>query len=252
LNDFSNGHFMKKAIIVGATSGIGREVAVILLRKGWQLGLAGRREEELKSLQALAPERISIEKLDVTENDAPQHLLQLIRRTGGMDLFLLTSGIGHRNMELLPDIELQTIRTNASGFVRMVTVAFHFFREQKGGHIAVVSSVAGTKGLGMAPAYSASKRFQNTYIEALSQLAHTQRIPIYFTDIRPGFVATSLLDKNKRYPMLMDVERVARLIVRALNRRKRIAIIDCRYAALVFFWKLLPGWLWERIRFTTK
>jgi short-subunit dehydrogenase len=252
LNDFSKAHFMKKAIIVGATSGIGREVAVILLEKGWQLGLAGRREEELKSLQALAPERISIEKLDVTKDDAPQHLFQLIRQTGGMDLFLLTSGIGHQNMELLPDIELQTINTNASGFVRMVTAAFHFFREQKGGHLAVISSVAGTKGLGMAPSYSASKRFQNTYIEALSQLSHTQKIPIYFTDIRPGFVATALLDKDKRYPMLMDVERVARLIVRALNRRKRIAVIDCRYAVLVFFWKLLPGWLWERIRFVAE
>ncbi|MDR0756823.1 MAG: SDR family NAD(P)-dependent oxidoreductase [Tannerella sp.] len=239
---------MKKAIIVGATSGIGREVAKVLLCDGWQLGLAGRREEALNELQALAPERISVEVLDVTAADAPQRLLRLIRQTGGMDLFLLTSGIGFHNVELLPDIEIKTVDTNVEGFVRMVTAAFHFFSEQNDGHIAVVSSVAGTKGMGGAPSYSASKRFQNTYIEALSQLAHIRKLPICFTDIRPGFVATSLLDKNRSYPMLMDVEYVAHHIVRALRKRKRIAVIDWRYALTVFFWRLLPGRMWERMK----
>ncbi|MDR1602380.1 MAG: SDR family NAD(P)-dependent oxidoreductase [Tannerella sp.] len=239
---------MKKVIIVGATSGIGREVAKMLLEDGWQLGVAGRREEELNVLKTLAPERISTEVLDVTAADAPQSLLRLIRQTGGMDLFLLTSGIGFHNVELQPDIEIKTVGTNVEGFVRMVTTAFHFFSEQNSGHIAVVSSVAGTKGMGGAPSYSASKRFQNTYIEALSQLSRMRKLPIRFTDIRPGFVATSLLDKNRRYPMLMDVEYVARRIVRALKKRKRIAIIDWRYALTVFFWRLLPGWVWERIK----
>jgi short-subunit dehydrogenase len=239
---------MKKAIIVGATSGIGREVAKALLKDDWQLGLAGRRGDALNELKALAPERISIEMLDVTAADAPQRLLRLIRQTGGMDLFLLTSGIGFHNVELQPDIEIKTVGTNVEGFVRMITTAFHFFSEQNDGHIAVVSSVAGTKGMGGAPSYSASKRFQNTYIEALSQLAHRRKLPIRFTDIRPGFVATPLLDKNKRYPMLMDVEYVARRIVRALKKRQRIAIIDWRYALTVFLWRLLPGRVWERMR----
>jgi short-subunit dehydrogenase len=239
---------MKKAIIVGATSGIGREVARVLLNEGWQLGVAGRREEELKALKALAPERISTEVLDVTASGAAQNLLRLIRQTGGMDLFLLTSGVGYQNTALQPDIELKTVNTNVEGFVRMVTTAFHFFSEQNGGHIAVVSSVAGTRGMGGAPSYSASKRFQNTYIEALSQLAHIRKLPIRFTDIRPGFVDTPLLDKNQHYPMLMNVEYVARRIVRALKKRKRIAVIDWRYALTVFFWQLLPGWVWERIK----
>ncbi|MDR1408523.1 MAG: SDR family NAD(P)-dependent oxidoreductase [Tannerella sp.] len=243
---------MKKAIIVGATSGIGREVAGILLNEGWQLGVAGRREEELKSLKALAPERVSIEVLDVTAADASQGLLRLIRQTDGMDVFLLASGIGAQNMELQSDIEEQTVHTNVEGFVRMVTTAFRFFRERNGGHIAVISSVAGTKGMSVAPSYSASKRFQSTYIEALAQLAHTLKLPIRFTDIRPGFVMTPLLDRNKHYPMLMEVGRVARLIVKALKKQKRIAVIDRRYALLVFFWRLIPGWAWERMRLAKK
>jgi short-subunit dehydrogenase len=114
--------------------------------------------------------------------------------------------------------------------------------------LAVISSIAGTKGMGSAPAYSATKRFQNTYIDALAQLAHMQNLNIRFTDIRPGFVATALLNDGNKYPMLMNPERVANHIVRALNHHKRMVIIDKRYALLVFFWRLIPQWLWERMK----
>jgi short-subunit dehydrogenase len=165
-----------------------------------------------------------------------------------MDLFFLSSGIGRQNPELQPEIELRTVETNALGFTRMVTAAFHYFREQRGGHLAVISSIAGTKGMGSAASYSATKRFQNTYLEALAQLSHDRKLNIRFTDIRPGFVATAILDATKQYPMLMKPERVAAHIVRALNRHRRIAVIDRRYAWLVFVWRLIPRWLWERMK----
>ena len=100
--------------------------------------------------------------------------------------------------------------------------------------------------LGSAPAYSATKRFQNTYIDALDQLAHMKKLNISFTDIRPGFVATPLL-KDDKYPLLMHTSQVASQIVKAISRRKRVAIIDWRYQFIVFFWKLIPGWLWVRL-----
>ena len=132
------------------------------------------------------------------------------------------------------------------GFTQMVDYAWAYFKGQGGGHIAVISSIAGTKGLGAAPSYSASKRFQNTYIESLSQLARMQKLPITFTDIRPGFVKTDLL-KSDHYPLLMQPDKVARQIVSALMKRKRCVIIDWRYRLLVFFWRLLPSALWERL-----
>jgi short-subunit dehydrogenase len=239
---------MKRAIIIGATSGIGREVAKKLLEAGWRVGVAGRREEELMTLQTSFPERVSLQVLDIMRDDAPERLQWLIAQTGGMNLFLLSSGVGWENPELQPETELRTVETNALGFTRMVTAAFHYFREHGGGHLAIISSVAGTKGLGSAPSYSATKRFQNTYLEALAQLAHSQQLNIHFTDIRPGFVATALLNSTKHYPMLMKPERVAAHIVRALNRHRRVAIIDWRYAWLVFFWRRIPLWLWERMR----
>ncbi|MDR0814448.1 MAG: SDR family NAD(P)-dependent oxidoreductase [Bacteroidales bacterium] len=243
---------MKHAIIIGATSGIGQEVAKKLLADGWQLGIAGRREQELQAFRQMFPhQQIAIQVLDVTREDAHQRLDELIEQNGGMDLFFLASGIGRQNVDLEPDLELRTAETNVTGFIRMVTAAFRYFKTRNGGHIAVISSIAGTKGLGVAPAYSATKRFQNTYIDALAQLAHIEKINIRFTDIRPGFVKTALLSDNNKYPMLMKPERVAALIVKALYRKKRVAVIDRRYACLVFFWKLIPRLLWERLSIKT-
>ncbi|MEE0976492.1 MAG: SDR family NAD(P)-dependent oxidoreductase, partial [Bacteroidales bacterium] len=115
------------------------------------------------------------------------------------------------------------------------------------GHIAVISSIAGTKGLGVAPAYSATKAMQNTYIQSLSQLARIKKADISFTDIRPGFVATDLLNSNKHYPLLMKKEKVAKAIVKALKSKKRVLVIDWKFRIVVFFWRLIPSCIWERI-----
>lgn len=238
---------MKRIVIVGATSGIGLETARLCIRQGWRVGAAGRRREALDALRAEAPEQVEVEALDINCDDAPEHLARLIERLGGMDIYLHSSGIGSRNTELRPDIEIATLRTNGEGFVRMVTAAFGYFRAHGGGHLAVISSIAGTKGLGSAPAYSATKRMQNTYIDALAQLAHMEKLNIRFTDIRPGFVATPLLAGDGHYPMLMQVGKVAARIMKVLKRQRRRVVIDRRYAVMVFFWKMIPEWLWERL-----
>ena len=242
---------MKRAVIIGASSGIGYEVAKILITQGWTIGAAARREDKLEELKSLAPEKIFIQSIDVTLEDAPANLQLLIDKLGGMDLFFLSSGIGFQNTTLEPSIEIKTVQTNAEGFVRMTTAAFNYFKEHGGGHLAVISSIAGTKGLGVAPAYSATKRFQNTYIDALNQLASMQKLNIKFTDIRPGFVKTNLLNDGKHYPLLMTPQFVAEKIVSAINHNKRVAIIDWKYRVLVFFWRLIPRCIWCRLSIKT-
>ena len=240
---------MKRAVIMGATSGMGQEVARILAGKGWKIGVAGRREEKLKELQQLFPQSIEYQVIDIEKENAPELLLSLIDKIGGMDLYFHGSGVGWHNEELDLSTELKTVSTNALGFTRMVDSAWHYFRQKGEGHIAVISSIAGVKGLGPAPSYSATKSFDNTYIQALAQLSRSSGLKIRFTDIRPGFVDTPLLDTSKHhYPMLMDQNKVARKIVRAVERKKRVAVIDWRYRILVFFWRLIPNCIWERIR----
>lgn len=238
---------MKRIVIVGATSGMGLEVARLAIRAGWRVGAVGRRTALLKALQDEAPEQVEIEPIDITDITADEQLVRLIERLGGMDIYLHSSGIGSQNETLDPAIELATAQTNGEGFIRMVTAAYIWLREHGGGQIAVISSIAGTRGLGAAPAYSATKRMQNTYIDALAQLARMQRAKIRFTDIRPGFVATPLLASDRGYPMLMPADRVARRIFRAIIRQRRRVVIDGRFALLVFFWRLIPAWLWERL-----
>ena len=204
--------------------------------------------EPLLEIKTLAPERVEVMAIDVTQSDAGDLLLTLIQRMDGIDLYFHASGIGHQNRTLVPDIEMRTMDTNAVGFTRMIGTAYRYFAERGEGHIVAITSIAGTKGLGPAPAYSATKALQSTYLQALEQQAHQRGLPIRITDIRPGFVDTALLRGDFHYPMLMRPESVARDIVRSIHHRHHIRIIDLRYRILTFFWRLVPNWLWRRMR----
>ncbi len=280
----------RRAIVMGATSGLGREIALELLKRGFIVGVCGRRLELLQEVEAewkswlhspaasgrvaagaagvaetavadgiaavasgradvaeeIAPQRVFIRQIDVTAPDAPERLLGLVEEMGGMDMYIHSSGIGFKNMALDGRIERETVITNALGFTQMVDAAFDWFKERGGGHIAFISSVAGTKGLGAAPSYSATKRYQWIYAQALAQLSSMERYNISFTDIRPGFVATGFLGSSK-YPLLLEKHYVAQKIVKAILARKRSVIIDYKYKILCLFWRMIPNWLWERL-----
>lgn len=251
----------KKAIVTGATSGIGMEVAKLLAAKGWQVGIAGRRIERLQALIAESKTTMQgkggitcYQQIDVTSTNAPAQLLELIDKLGGMDLYFHSSGIGWQNNSLDIEKELKTLETNGLGFTRMVDTAFNWFathhHSTPKARIACITSIAGTKGLGAAPAYSATKRFQNHYLECLSQQARMRHLPIAITDIRPGFVKTDLI-AGSSYPLQLKPEDVAKHIVNAIENGKEVKVIDWRYDILVFLWRLIPRWLWTRLRITT-
>ena len=153
-----------------------------------------------------------------------------------------------QNMELEPDIELKTVNTNALGFTRMIGAAYRYMAEHGGGHIAAISSIAGTKGLGAAPSYSATKAMQNTYLQALEQQAHMRNLNITFTDLRPGFVATPLLGDNPQYPMLLKTERVAKEIVTAIKHHRHVWVIDWRWRIATALWRRIPRCLWRHLK----
>ena len=237
----------RRAIVMGATSGIGREVARCLAHEGWLVGIAGRRQELLDSLKAEDSRIVASRTVDVNAPDAPRQLMTLVGDLGGMDLYFHSSGIGWQNMSLDMEKELLTVQTNALGFTRMLTAAFHYFAESgRAGRLACITSIAGTKGLGAAPAYSATKRFQSHYLECLTQQARMRRLPIAVTDIRPGFVATPLI-AGSRFPMQLSADRVARSIVKAIEQGSSVKVVDWRYAVLTAVWRMVPRWLWVRL-----
>ena len=256
----------KRAIVMGATSGIGQEVARLLAANGYEVGIAGRREERLVQMAQATPGIVTHRQIDVTKEDAPTELQKLIDELGGMDLYFHSSGIGWENVALDADKELKTVETNGVGFVRMVSAAYNWFAEQRAdeakqraegdeqragdeerkARIACITSIARTRGLGAAPAYSATKRMQAHYLECLSQQARMRHLNIGITDIRPGFVATDLI-AGSHFPLQLKAEDVARTIVRAIERGSEVVTIDWRYRLLVAAWQLIPRWLWVRL-----
>ena len=246
---------MKTAIIIGATSGIGREVARRLVAEGWRVGAAGRREERLAALQAeCGVGKVEYEVMDITRPEAVEALDRLLEKTGAPDLFLHVSGIGKQNVKLDESIDVSVIDTNCTGLARMLPHILNYvkahpeYTQSNKAHIAVVTSVAGTMGMGVSAAYSASKKMQSTYISALCQLCHMEKIPAQFSDIRPGFVATDILDPKYHYPMMMTVEAAATHILKGLKKKRRVILFDWRYKLIVAFWRLTPRWLWERMK----
>ena len=247
---------LRSVIIIGATSGIGRAVTERLVAEGVRVGIAGRRDDRLKEIQEqLGAERVSYRVMDVTEASATVALDELIAEVGAPDALLYASGIGKQNPTLDADIELRTVETNCVGMVRLVDHFVNYVKREPAyskkhkAHIAVITSVAGTMGMGPAPAYSATKSMQSTYLVALSQLIRMERLPITLSDIRPGFVRTEILNPEKHYPMVISCERAAQYIIKGLARRKRIITFDWRYRCIVFFWRMIPRWLWERMTF---
>lgn len=251
---------------MGATSGIGQEVARLLAANGYEVGIAGRREERLVQMAQATPGIVTHRQIDVTKEDAPTELQKLIEELGGMDLYFHSSGIGWENVALNADKELKTVETNGVGFVRMVSAAYNWFAEQRAdeakqraegdeqragdkerkARIACITSIARTRGLGAAPAYSATKRMQAHYLECLSQQARMRHLNIGITDIRPGFVATDLI-AGSHFPLQLKAEDVARTIVRAIERGSEVVTINWRYRLLVAAWQLIPRWLWVRL-----
>ncbi len=125
-----------------------------------------------------------------------------------MDYMLYAAGCGWQNPELDTARDRSTLEVNVVGFTRIINAAYTYFRDtanRRPGHIAAITSVAGTKGIGISATYSASKRYQWTYLQALDQLAHIQHVDVAITDIRPGFVDTPLLVHGKDYPIEMSI-----------------------------------------------
>ena len=239
---------MQKAVIIGATSGIGRALALELSRRGYAVGIAGRRTELLAMLRAELPGPSAMRALDVAQPEAAERELDaLIDELGGMDLLVISAGVGIPNPELEWPPERDTIAVNVSGFTAMAAAAFRYFVRRGAGHLVGISSIAGLRGSRFNSAYGASKAFEMHYLEGLRAHARHLRLPIHVTDIRPGFVETPMTHGKPGMFWVAEVETAARQIADAIARRQRVAYLTRRWALVAWLLRHLPNWLLERI-----
>jgi short-subunit dehydrogenase len=238
---------VKKAIIIGATSGIGRDLAIVMAKKGYTLGLTGRRLELLESLQSELNEDSFIIRMDVADvPDAVNALNTLIERMEGVDIVVINAGVGGANPDYELSTDLNLIDINVRGFVAMANASIHYFIEQGNGHIVGISSIASLLPNPGNTAYNASKAFISNYMTGLKMKMRNRRQSIFITDIRPGYVYTPLTKKNKKMFWVSDSMKAARQIYTAIEKKKSVAYITKRWQLVGWLLKIIPDRLFVK------
>ncbi len=240
---------MPKAIIVGASSGIGRALAMEFSRQGYALGLCARRVALLESLKQKLPGTAHIAALDVDQPEqALAQLKALIATLGGMDVIVLNAGISLPS-NLKWEIESQIIKTNVSGFVALAEAAFDYFKEEHGGQgqLVGISSIASLRGARRSPAYNASKAFISRYMEGLRHVAAREGLKIMITDIRPGFVDTDMIKDLPYTFWVVPVAKAARQIYQAIHHKRRTAYVSKRWNLVAWALRVMPESIFHRI-----
>jgi len=238
---------MKKAIIIGATSGIGKGLAKVLADNNYKVGITGRRAELLMELKDENPNSYFVKSFDITETKiAIEKLEELTAELGGLDLLILSSGTGDINDNLTFDIEERTINTNVLGFTCIADWTLNYFEKQKYGHLVAISSIGGLRGSRQAPAYNATKAYQISYLEGLRQKSTKLKESIYVTDIRPGFVNTEM-EKGEGLFWVMPVDKTVNQIYKSIIGRKKIAYVTKRWRLIAIILKRLPRQIYDRM-----
>ena len=231
---------MKKAIVIGATSGIGKSISEILIQHDYSVGITGRRIEMLLSLKEKNPEKICYCQMDVQDVSAIESIgNKLVHQLGGLDLLIISAGIGDENKWLNFSIENNVIKTNIQGFTCVANWAMNYFKKQGHGHLVNISSIAGLMGNGDAPSYNATKAFQINYLEGLKLNADKSGAEIIVTDVRPGYVDTDMAKGDGMF-WVAPVEKAAQQIFTAIKRKKKVVYITKRWRIIGLLLKIIP------------
>ena len=237
-----------KILIVGATSGIGRALFELYASQGHEVAVVGRRQEMLDEMcRQHSQGTVYAYRADVTDVvSTPVWLDGVWKDMAGVDVVIASAGVGELNPQLEYSKEVATLNTNVVGWTCLVDEVFNRFLAQGRGHLAVISSVGGQRGEPSAPAYTATKAFQINYAEALRKKARKSGLPIYVTDIRPGFVDTKMAQGEGLF-WVKPAEKVALQIARAIRRRRSVAVVTKRWRPIHFLWRHLPRFVYDRL-----
>lgn len=238
---------MKKAIVIGASSGIGKELAIILAKNGYEVGLMARRLELLEALQREITTKSYMGHIDLNKvGDAIEKVQDMILTMGGADLIVINSGIGFLNPELDWSKEQQTLDVNVYSFCALSGLAYRFFSQQGQGHLVGISSIGALRGNHIAPAYNASKAFMSNYLEGLRKKAYKERVPLIITDIKPGSVNTAMM-KGDGHFWIASPKKAAEQIFSAIQKQKKQAYVTKRWRLMGWLLKLMPNWLYQKL-----
>ena len=236
-----------KVIIIGASSGMGRELAKVMAAHGYIVGIAAPQEDLLISLQQEIPSPTYRQIIDVRTEDARDKLIQLINEMNGVDIVVICAGIGPQNPNLLFALDKQTIDVNVTGFCAMATTSMHHFIAQHHGHLVVISSIAGIRGNDTAPAYNASKAFISNYLQGLRKKIAHENLRIDVTDIKPGFVDTVMAHTYTKPFWMISAHKAAHYIFNGIVHKKKIVYVSPIWRLVAWGLYLAPDWIYNKL-----
>jgi len=235
----------KKIWITGASSGIGRALAIKFANEGWQVAVSARREN---LLQDLNKNNLNIHSfpLDIKDESKAKKVFQnIIEKFETIDICVFCTGIHDPESEKKLSIEKirEIMETNFFGTVNCIMAVNAYFRERKNGHISIVSSVAGYRGFPAASGYCASKAALTSLAESL--FFDFKRYNVRISLVSPGFIKTPLTDKNKfPMPMIKSPEYAAEKMFIGLTKKNTFEIhFPKTFTIIVKLLKIMPNWL---------
>jgi short-subunit dehydrogenase len=185
--------------------------------------------------------------MDITNtNESINCLNKLIKEMNGVDLIIISSGIGHINKDLEWQLEQETINTNVLGVTAIINTSIKYFMDKKSGHLAVITSIAALRGSAECPAYNASKAFLSNYLEGLRCKVKKQNLDITITEIKPGLVDTAMAKGDGLF-WVMPLEKVATQIYSSIRKRKDKFCVTKRWKAVAFIIKRIPSFIYYKM-----
>ena len=239
---------MPNAIVFGATSGIGKQLANYLVADGYKVAITGRRLQLLNTIKASKPNRYFVWENDVQDVVNIEFVFkQIVEEFENIQLVIHCSGIGYENPELDWQKENDTLKTNVLGATRIYDLAFNLFKEQGFGHLVSISSIASLRGNRFSPSYFASKAYQVNYLESLYfKSKEIKGGKVYITDIRPGFIDTRMALGDDIFWMA-SLDKASKQIYSAIKRKKRRVYISKRWILIAWVLKIVPSWLMKKV-----
>jgi len=236
----------KNAWITGASSGIGKALAIKFAKEGWQVAASARRENLLKDLNNQNSNIYSF-PLDVNNEDETINIFQnIVKKFGMVDISIFCTGIHDPDAEKkLNSKKIRDImETNFFGTLNCIMAVNTYFKEKRSGHISIVSSVAGYRGLPAAAGYCASKSALTSLAESLyfDFKRHNVRVSL----VSPGFIQTPMTDKNKfPMPMIKSPEFAAEKMFIGLIKKNAFEIhFPIAFTMVMKLLKIMPNWLY--------
>lgn len=236
---------MKKAIIIGGSTGIGRALADVLLDNDYKVGLTGIETEILESINQSTNKYLHAMYCDCTSDMCSDVVNTMIEWLGGLDLIVFSAGIGHLDEDAGSEVENEANELNILAFTEIADKAYRYFEKKGSGHFVTITSVAGIRGNRLAPAYHAAKSYQISYLDGIRQRAKKSKLNITITDIRPGFVETELV--NKKNFWMTSKENAARQMYNLIKKKKNFGYVTKRWRLVAFLLRLIPNWLYNRL-----